>query len=58
MDDQTLFTRMADLHRDGERQGPESDEQTLRAFELTRLDAAAELQVADIGCGFYSARKR
>ncbi|MFP4206688.1 MAG: class I SAM-dependent methyltransferase, partial [Spirochaetaceae bacterium] len=51
MDDQTLFTLMVDLHRDGERQGPGSDEETLRAFELTRLDAAAELQVADIGCG-------
>jgi len=46
-----MFTLMVDLHRDGTRQGPGSDEETLRALELTRLDRAAELQVADIGCG-------
>ncbi len=51
MDDQTLFTLMVDLHRDGTRQGPGSDEETLRALELTRLDRDAGLQVADIGCG-------
>ena len=51
MDDQTFFTLMVDLHRDGTRQGPGSDEETLHALELTRLDRAAGLQVADIGCG-------
>ena len=51
MDDQTLFTLMVDLHRDGKRQGPGSDEETLRALELTGLDRAAPLRVADIGCG-------
>ena len=51
MDDQTFFTLMVDLHRDGTRQGPGSDEETLHALELTRLDRAARLQVADIGCG-------
>ena len=51
MDDQTLFTLMVDLHRDGTRQGPGSREETLRAFELSRLDRTAGLQVADIGCG-------
>jgi SAM-dependent methyltransferase len=51
MDDQTFFTLMVDLHSDGTRQGPGSDEETLRALELTRLDKAAGLQVADIGCG-------
>ena len=51
MDNQTFFTLMVDLHRDGARQGPGSDEETLRALELTRLDGAAGLQVADIGCG-------
>jgi methylase of polypeptide subunit release factors len=51
MDDQSLRTLLVDLHRDGTRQGPGSDEETLRALELTRLDRAAELQVADIGCG-------
>lgn len=51
MDQQKLFTLMVDLHRDGMRQGPGSEEETLRAIELTRLDPAATLQVADIGCG-------
>ena len=51
MDDPSFFTLMVDLHRDGTRQGPGSDEETLHALELTRLDRAARLQVADIGCG-------
>jgi SAM-dependent methyltransferase len=51
MDEQTLFTLLVDLHRDGTRQGPGSDEETLRALELTRLDRMAALEVADIGCG-------
>ncbi|MBE0566574.1 MAG: methyltransferase domain-containing protein [Krumholzibacteria bacterium] len=51
MDDQTMFALLVDLHRDGARQGPGSDDETLRALDLTRLDKAAELRVADIGCG-------
>jgi SAM-dependent methyltransferase len=51
MDEQTLFSLMVDLHRDGMRQGPGSDEETLRALELTRIDRAAPLNIADIGCG-------
>ncbi|MEB3359443.1 MAG: class I SAM-dependent methyltransferase [Synechococcales bacterium] len=51
MDDETLFALMVELHRDGARQGPGSNEETLRALELTRLDTSATLQVADIGCG-------
>ncbi|NJO47249.1 MAG: class I SAM-dependent methyltransferase [Oscillatoriales cyanobacterium RM2_1_1] len=51
MDDETLFTLMVELHRDGMRQGPGSDEETLRALELTRLDTSATLQIADVGCG-------
>ncbi|MCP4858660.1 MAG: class I SAM-dependent methyltransferase [Fuerstiella sp.] len=51
MDEQTLFALMVDLHRDGIRQGPGSDDETMRALELTRLDRTAELEVADIGCG-------
>ncbi|MHC4893835.1 MAG: class I SAM-dependent methyltransferase [Planctomycetota bacterium] len=51
MDDQTLFALLVDLHRNGARQGPGSEEETLRALELTRLDRTAELRVADIGCG-------
>ena len=46
-----MFTLMVDLHRDGTRQGPGSDEETLRALDLTRIDKAAELDIADIGCG-------
>ena len=46
-----MFALMVDLHKDGERQGPGSVEETLRALALTRYDAAAELRVADIGCG-------
>lgn len=51
MDESLLFELMVDLHRDGWRQGPGSDDETLRGLELTRLDRDAELQVADIGCG-------
>ncbi len=51
MDQQTLFSLMVDLHRDGWRQGPGSDDETLRALELTRFERNAMLNVADIGCG-------
>jgi SAM-dependent methyltransferase len=51
VDEQTMFTLMVDLHRDGERQGPGGDGETRRALELARLDRSAELRVADIGCG-------
>lgn len=51
MDEQTLFGLMVDLHRDGARQGPGSEQSTLRALELTQLDHRAELRIADIGCG-------
>lgn len=42
---------MVDLHREGERQGPGSNDETLRALELSRVDKDASLDVADIGCG-------
>ncbi len=51
MDEQTLFSLMVDLHRDGTRQGPGSDDETLRALELTRFDRSSTLKIADIGCG-------
>jgi SAM-dependent methyltransferase len=51
MDEDVMFRLLVDLHRDGPRQGPGSDAETLRALELTRLDRAAGLRVADIGCG-------
>jgi SAM-dependent methyltransferase len=51
MDQRTLFSLMVDLHREGERQGPGSNDETLRALELSRVDRNTHLDVADIGCG-------
>lgn len=51
MDEQTLFALIVDLHQDGLRQGPGSDEETCWALKLTRLDQPAPISVADIGCG-------
>lgn len=51
MQDDTTLSLLIDLHREGARQGPGSDAETLRALDLTRLDRNAELTVADIGCG-------
>jgi SAM-dependent methyltransferase len=48
MDDLKL---LIDLHREGLRQGPGGDAETEAALALTRLDRAAPLKVADIGCG-------
>jgi SAM-dependent methyltransferase len=42
---------LVDLHIDGERQGPGSDEVTRRAIELAGLVGASDLAIADIGCG-------
>ncbi|WP_223342212.1 trans-aconitate 2-methyltransferase [Synechocystis sp. PCC 7339] len=51
MNQEKLLALMMDLHRDGPRQGPGSEAETIRALELTRIDTLAKLQVADIGCG-------
>ena len=51
MNEETLFALMVDLHRDGERQGPGSLEETLKALSLSQIDQSSSLQVADIGCG-------
>lgn len=48
MDDDTL---LIDLHKQGQRQGPGGDAETELALHLARIDRAAPLQVADIGCG-------
>lgn len=40
-----------DLHRNSERQGPGSRNETLRALELTGFFKKKGLKVADIGCG-------
>jgi cyclopropane fatty-acyl-phospholipid synthase-like methyltransferase len=45
------FQILLDLHRPNPRQGPGSDEATLRALELSGLIGRAGLQVADVGCG-------
>jgi len=42
---------LIDLYRHARRLGPGSDEATTRALELTGLDTAKPLRVADIGCG-------
>ena len=45
------FPLLADLHKRSARQGPGSIAETTRAIELARLDPAAPLKIADIGCG-------
>jgi SAM-dependent methyltransferase len=45
------------LHVDGERQGPGSDAQTLRAIELAGLSGAAGRCIADFGCGTGAAAR-
>lgn len=42
---------LADLHRDGERQGPGSEDATRKALELTGLAERGNLRIADLGCG-------
>lgn len=42
---------MMHLHLDTNRQGPGSDETTLAALALSRIDIDSPLKVADIGCG-------
>lgn len=40
-----------DLHKNSERQGPGSEEETLKALQLIKLPKQKHLKVADIGCG-------
>ncbi len=40
-----------DLHKNSERQGPGSKEDTLRALSFIQLPSDRKLKVADIGCG-------
>ena len=49
MDDQLEL--LVDLHIDGDRQGPGSNEATRSAIELAGLVGRTDLAVADIGCG-------
>ncbi|SDO03891.1 Ubiquinone/menaquinone biosynthesis C-methylase UbiE [Lutimaribacter pacificus] len=54
MDDLSL---LIDLHRDGARQGPGSDESTRLAVTLSGLRGRAGLRIADIGCGTGAATR-
>jgi ubiquinone/menaquinone biosynthesis C-methylase UbiE len=45
------YTLLVDLHKQGHRQGPGGDAETEQALNLARVDRAAPLKVADIGCG-------
>lgn len=42
---------LADLHREGQRQGPGGVEETRLAIRLSGLRAGTGLKIADIGCG-------
>lgn len=47
----TLLECIIDFHRTSERQGPGSDEDTLKALSFTDLAGNRPLAIADIGCG-------
>lgn len=47
----TKIELLIDFHKDAERQGPGSNEDTLRALSLIDLDKGSQLKIADIGCG-------
>jgi len=47
----TELELIIDLHRNSERQGPGSEQDTLRALACTDLVSRNQLQVADLGCG-------
>lgn len=47
----TELELIIDLHRKSERQGPGSENDTLRALDLLNLPTDQILKVADIGCG-------
>lgn len=45
------YQLLINLHKTATRQGPGSEMETENALRLVRLDSAAPLKVADIGCG-------
>jgi ubiquinone/menaquinone biosynthesis C-methylase UbiE len=47
----TELELIVDLHKDAERQGPGSKQETLKALEFTGLSKSKNLKIADIGCG-------
>jgi ubiquinone/menaquinone biosynthesis C-methylase UbiE len=48
MDDYKL---LIDLHKQGERQGPGGEAETLQAISLAMIDSRKPLKIADVGCG-------
>lgn len=47
----TALELLVDFHKDGERQGPGSVRETLRALECIEISKKKDLKIADIGCG-------
>jgi len=47
----TEMELLIDFHKDAERQGPGSNEDTLRALSFIDLNRTNQLKIADIGCG-------
>lgn len=47
----TELELIIDLHKDSERQGPGSEEETLKALDFMDLPRVRELKITDIGCG-------
>ena len=45
------YQLLIDLHKNAIRQGPGGDAETEKALDLTMLDRAAPIKIADIGCG-------
>lgn len=45
------FALLIDLHRQGARQGPGSEDATRLAMQIADLGAMKDLRIADIGCG-------
>lgn len=47
----TKLDLIVDFHKDAHRQGPGSDDETIKALDLTGVDQKENLKIADIGCG-------
>lgn len=47
----TEMELLVDFHKDAERQGPGSNEDTLKALSYIDLDKKSRLKIVDIGCG-------
>lgn len=45
------YQLLIDLHKDADRQGPGGDAETKMAIDISIVDRAAPLKIADIGCG-------